>query len=124
MLPDLLGKLQAATSREEIDATLSSMAEQVQLESVIHAAGDDQVLWQEREPEVTNTKLRMRQEGIRVSARFPIDESDAELGCLKFVWQSEQGDVGPQMDIMLQLIVDQAARLYKVQATKRIQTTE
>lgn len=53
-----------------------------------------------------------------VTARFPLGPERRARGDAKFGWSSELGDVSPQTDILLQLVVDAvAARLLAVGST-------
>ncbi len=50
-----------------------------------------------------------------VTARFPLGPENLARGDAKFAWSSELGDVSPQTDILLQLVVDALAeRLVEV----------
>lgn len=52
-----------------------------------------------------------------VTARFPLGPEPRARGDAKFGWSSELGDVSPQTDILLQLVVDAvAARLLAVES--------
>ncbi len=45
-----------------------------------------------------------------VSARFPLGREDIASSALRFRWESDQGDVSPQAEVLLQIIVDVLAR--------------
>jgi hypothetical protein len=43
-----------------------------------------------------------------VSARYPLAESSLPRADLRFQWYSATGDVSPQMEVLLQVVVDVA----------------
>jgi len=58
----------------------------------------------------TAVGLQAIHEAELVSARYPIGREDVARATLKFIWKSEEGDVPPQSEVLLQVITDIVAR--------------
>jgi UDP-GlcNAc:undecaprenyl-phosphate GlcNAc-1-phosphate transferase len=103
LMPALPGMLSGAKNEDELWERVQRLleaADLVAIEVLVPADGQEpRHAWsrKERPPEA-------------VSARYPIGRDDNARASLKFVWESDFGDVSPQAEILLQVVVDVVAR--------------
>lgn len=103
----LPARLEAVGSESELLAVLGWLAHEARFDSIVVRAGREKasrVVVEFRGADYSDMDRR----DITLSA-VPIVTSPEEV-VVEFGWRSELGDVPPQMDILLQLVVDELAR--------------
>jgi UDP-GlcNAc:undecaprenyl-phosphate/decaprenyl-phosphate GlcNAc-1-phosphate transferase len=100
-LPALLQRLATCADADAVAAALADFATQVELASLdLHRGPDGAALSWSRPVEAKNRSTR-----DLVSASFPLPAVDANAK-VTFRWYSDDGDVSPQADILMQLVAD------------------
>jgi UDP-GlcNAc:undecaprenyl-phosphate/decaprenyl-phosphate GlcNAc-1-phosphate transferase len=101
MVPQLAQLFEAPEDETEVFALLASVSETAELATVeVVEVGAKQPLhrWEAGRGTVEVSEL--------VSARYPLGEDHLARADLRIRWRSTAGDVSPQMEILLQVLVD------------------
>jgi UDP-GlcNAc:undecaprenyl-phosphate/decaprenyl-phosphate GlcNAc-1-phosphate transferase len=104
LMPTLWKRLDAPTSRDELLDTLGHalQAAGIGFYTIVEkASGRPRVVFRWTNPSQTEAMHR-----DAVTARYPIGRDGLARADIEFGWLSEDGDVSPQMAILLQVVVD------------------
>jgi UDP-GlcNAc:undecaprenyl-phosphate/decaprenyl-phosphate GlcNAc-1-phosphate transferase len=103
LMPEVSGLFAVVRSEEEVFEVLTSVGERAKfaaIELVESGAKEPMRRWASTHDAGDSFEL--------VSARFPLGEDRLARGDLRFRWRSATGDVSPQMEVLLQVVVDVA----------------
>ncbi len=103
VIPELPGLLAAARSEDEVFAVLAIVGERAELAAIELVASEAK-----RPMHRWESSREAGDASERVSARYPLGEERLAQADLRFRWHSATGDVSPQMEVLLQVLVDVA----------------
>lgn len=111
-VPAVMDRLEASRGEAEIRRQLEAFGESAKLQAVELSFGEERVWgWS-----LDGTGTRTRSS---VSAKYQVLDSNGRSLALKFVWDSDDGEVSPQADILLQLVADAVDRQFQRPARAR-----
>jgi UDP-GlcNAc:undecaprenyl-phosphate/decaprenyl-phosphate GlcNAc-1-phosphate transferase len=104
LVPDALGLFAPAVSEEEVWMALAAAAERAQLDRVevveTRPDGEETIVF-------AAGSRASGSEGLAVvSARYPVGREETARVDIQFRWRSDFGDVSPQSEVLLQVVVD------------------
>jgi UDP-GlcNAc:undecaprenyl-phosphate GlcNAc-1-phosphate transferase len=103
LIPEVPALFAAARSEDEVLAVLSAMGPRAELAAI--------ELTESGVKKPTNRwewKGAVTDASELVSARYPLGDDRSARADLRFRWRSANGDVSPQMEVLLQVLVDVA----------------
>lgn len=111
-VPLAVARIDGSRGEDELRQQLATFGEVAGLQ-LVEVLSDTQRVWawtlNEAEPRTRSS----------VSAKYPLAHPGAERVELKFAWDSDDGDVSPQADILLQLVADAVDRQLQRRARAR-----